>query len=503
MKRKILKLWQSSNIWTAVLCVFALLLIAAPMTYISKYIWPCSDDFELSLWTKEAFVSTGSVLYVLKRAWDFVVYKYFGWQGAYSSILLMALQPGIWGDEHYWIGVVLIMLSLLAGIFGLGYVLIVKYGKAPKSVWLTVTALPAFAWFLRVMYTEEAFYWWTGASYYTGFYAWGLMIVTALFCFYLGWERYGKPKKVLAYILSIFACLFVGGGNFPTTLMLLLIAGGLTAAAYFGRKPAAGILTCNTIAVLAALLISVLAPGNSNHMNNDFQADISAVQAIWISIRDGLKYIRDWTNISVIMLFVFLLPFIWQIVRSCGCKFRLPVLATILSGGLYLSEYAPVSYAFGGYAPGRMINLYYINFFWLLLFNVFYWLGWIDRRLSRKNQDGLMRMEQTRKKWQPYYVCAAGVLFLAATAKIGITNTNLYWVYSELYHGYYAEVDDFLAERVAYFEAHQGEDVTVEGIPYQSVITYFGDLFPETEHLVNQTMAEYYGVNSITLKESD
>ena len=95
MKNKIIKFWQNSNIWTAILCVAALLLIVVPMTYISKYMWPVSDDFELSLWTKEAFVTTGSLWQVLKRAWDFVVYKYFNWQGAYSSILLMALQPGI------------------------------------------------------------------------------------------------------------------------------------------------------------------------------------------------------------------------------------------------------------------------------------------------------------------------------------------------------------------------------------------------------------------------
>ncbi len=483
------------------MCVLALLLIVIPMTYISRYMWPVSDDFELSLWTKEAFVSTGSFWQVMKRAWDFVVYKYFNWQGAYSSILLMALQPGIWGDEHYWMGVVLIIVSLLTGIYWLSYVLMVKHGKSPKSVWLTITSLVTFAWFLRVMYTEEAFYWWTGASYYTGFYAWGMMIVAAMCVFYTDWAEYGKVRKVFFYIIGVLACLFVGGGNFPTTMLLILIAGGLSGFAWYYKKKSFGVLVMYTVSTLAALLISVLAPGSTNHMNNDFEANVSVVEAIFISIRDGLRYIGSWTNISVIMIFVFLLPFIWQLVKSCGWKFKWPVLVTILSGGLYLAEYAPVSYAFGGFAPGRMINLYYINYFWLMLFNVFYWLGWLDRVLRTKFSGKVQMMAESQCKWQPIYVCVVGVLFLISVAKVGITNTNLYWVYAELYNGYYQQVDEFIEERVAYFEEHQGEDVVIKSVPYQSVITYFSDLFPDKDHLVNATMADYYGVNSINLIE--
>lgn len=501
MKQRIIKFWQNSNLWTAILCVAALLFLVVPMTYIARYMWPVSDDFELSLWTKEAFTSTGSVFYVLKRAWDYVVYKYFNWQGAYSSIFLMALQPGVWGDEYYWIGVVFIMVSLLAGIFGLSYVLMVKHGRAPKSVWLILTSMTAFMWFLRVMYTEEAFYWWTGASYYTGFYAWGLMIVAALFWFYTDWARFGSVKKSFFYIIGALACLFVGGGNYPTALLLVLVTLGLAAAAAIYKKPAFKVIAAYAVASLAGLSVSILAPGNIKHMENDFEANVSAVEAILISIRDGLQYIFNWSNISVIMAFVFLLPFIWQLVKSCGCSFKRPVVATILSGGLFLAEFAPISYTFGGFAPGRMINLYYMNYFWLLLFNVFYWLGFIATELEKHKPCLMEHLSKQVTKWQSLFVCVAGVVFLLATAKVGITNTNLYWVYSELYHGYYAQVDAFMEERVNYFAEHQGEEVTVEKVPYESVITYFSDLFPDKEHLVNRTMAEYYGVKSISLKE--
>ena len=111
------------------------------------------------------------------------------------------------------------------------------------------------------------------------------------------------------------------------------------------------------------------------------------------------------------------------------------------------------------------------------------------------------RLVKRQNFWQVFYVLVVAILFFASMGIRGVRETNLGWVYAELITGKYCMVDEFMAERIAYFEQHQGEDVMVEGIPYKSVITDFGDLFPDTDHLVNQTMAEYYGVKSITLKE--
>ncbi len=501
MKKNIINFLRNSNIWVAILSVVALALMVLPMAYISRYMWPVSDDFELSLWTKAAFEETGSIWSVLKKAWDFTVYKYFNWQGAYSSIFLMALQPGIWGDEYYWMGVILVIGSLFAAVYWMGYVLIVKYAGAKKSIWLIITSLVSFMWMLYLPYTEEAFYWWTGASYYMGFYAWALMILAVAFMIYRDWDDYRKVKKSLLSIAGVLACLFVGGGNFPTTLLLLLVLIGLCVYSKYNKRKSLSVLLAYSIATLTALLLSVLAPGNANHMNADFEVDISAFEAILISIRDGFAFIGSWTNIRVILLYVFLLPFIWQMARECKLKFKYPLVATILSGGLYLAEYAPVSYAFGGFPPGRMINLYYINFYWLIFFNVFYWTGWIHKRFVERKAPFLRKAAEKQRDWQSVYIILAGGVFLGSIWMGGKEATNLYWMYREYRHGYYEEVYHFIEDRVAYFEAHQGEDVAVDRIPHECRITYFSDLFADKDHIVNTTMAEYYGVNSISLKE--
>ena len=500
MKQKLKSFWLNSNLWTAILCVAALLLIVVPMLYISQYVWPSSDDYEFSIFAKEVFVSGGSIFEIVKQAWGVVVEKYLHWQGTYSAIFLMAMQPGIWGDQFYGVGAVIVIVSLLAGLFSLSYVLMVKHGKAKKSVWLAITSLVTFAWLLRLMYTEEAFYWWNGASYYMGFFSWAMIMVAAEFCFYTDWQNYGKVKKSFFYIISALVCLFLGGGSYPAALLFVLTSAGVFVSSIINKKKSVIITGSITAFSLVGLLINVLAPGNVNHMNNG-GIEVGAVEAIFISIRDGLLYIRSWTNSSVIMLFVFLLPFIWQLVKNCPLKFKYPVLATILSGGLYLSEYAPISYAFGGFAPGRMINIYYLNFYLLLLFNVCYWIGWICRRLETKKPELFDKIEKLQQKWQSVFVCTVGVLFLLSIVRVGITNTNLYKVYVELYNGSYEMVDQFYEDRLAYMEEHQGEDVVVDRVPYESAITYFSDLFADKEHRVNIAMARYYGLKSISLRE--
>lgn len=498
MKKRIVKLWQSSNIWTAVFCVLLLLAVAAPMTYIARYVWPSSDDFEMSLWCRKALEESGSIWQVIKRAGDYAVYKWQSWEGTFSSIFLMALQPGIWGDEYYPVGVVFLIVGLVVSVFVLTYVLMVKQAKAPKPVWLILTSLTAWAWFFRVMYTEEAFYWWTGASNYTGFHSWVMLLLALAACLYTDWESYSRLKKGLLYLLCI-VCFFLGGGNYLSAMLQMLVLAGYFAAAVITGKKNKVILGAYTLSALGGLLLSALAPGNSTHMSHDIQSDISAVEAIFIAIRDGLEDIGQWTNLSVVMLFVFMLPFIWTMVRSCPCRFKLPLLATILSGGLFLAEYAPTSYSYGGYEPGRIVNLYYWNYYWLILFNVIYWTGWIDRKLRGRWREKLDRAAALQKNWQPVYILAAGLVLMLAVGSFGIKNSNFYWVYIELKNKNYQLVDQFMSERIAYFEEHQGEAVEIREIPYKSNITYFSDIFPDTNHLVNTTMAEYYGVESITM----
>lgn len=500
MREKIKRLFFSSDRWMAVLAVLLLAVLVFPLAYIAQYVWPSNDDFEMSLWCRLAWKETGNVWRVICRAGDYAAYYWGEYQGTFSALFLMALQPGIWGDEFYGTGVLLLIISLLGSTFTLTWVLMVRQGKAPRSVWLILTSLILFFWLMKVMYMPEVFYWWTGASLYTGFHSWVMWMTALTACVYTDYETWRPGKRRWLYLMCA-AAVFLGGGNFLSALLQVLVLGGyLVAAVMAGRKNKA-ILSAFFVSALGALLCSVLAPGNSMRIDSAVDTRISVFEAVWISIRDGLGDIYAWTHLEQVLLFVFLMPFVWRLVRSCSLSFRLPLAATILSGGLYLAQYMPCSYSFGGYEPGRIVNIYYWNYYWLMLFNCFYWTGWIDRKVRERREQKLVRLAERQKRWQPFFILGAGLMLAVIIGADGARSSNLGRVYADLLKGRYKMVDEFMKERTACFEEHQGEAVTVEGLPYKSSITYFSDLFPDKDHQVNRFMAEYYGVESITLRE--
>ena len=102
-------------IFSVLLVILLLLLI--PMFAIARYDVPAADDFSFSCETHAAIVSRGSVTDILSGAVEKAVKVYYTWQGSFSAIFLMALQPAIWGLPYYAFTTWIMLLSLLGGLF--------------------------------------------------------------------------------------------------------------------------------------------------------------------------------------------------------------------------------------------------------------------------------------------------------------------------------------------------------------------------------------------------
>ena len=85
----------------AVLSILGYIVSLIPIYAASVYAFPQADDWSYSYHTRLAWVDTHSFLEVLKGAVTAVAEAYVNWQGTFSSIFLMSLQPGIWGERFY------------------------------------------------------------------------------------------------------------------------------------------------------------------------------------------------------------------------------------------------------------------------------------------------------------------------------------------------------------------------------------------------------------------
>lgn len=85
----------------AVFLIVIFIMGLIPILLIAKYNYPCADDFGFSAYSRIAWKETHSLLQVLKGAMITVKERWLGWQGTFSSIFVMALQPAIFGEDGY------------------------------------------------------------------------------------------------------------------------------------------------------------------------------------------------------------------------------------------------------------------------------------------------------------------------------------------------------------------------------------------------------------------
>lgn len=142
------------------------------------YVYPQGDDFEYGAYAHQAIEAGYGLQGALGGAAKMVAKSYKIWQGTFSSIFLMALQPGIWGEEYYHLTPLLLIGLLLSALFFFMDSLFRKVCGAKKREVFLLFLLAAFLMTQLVPAQVSAFYWWNGAIHYTGAIAFLLYMVS-------------------------------------------------------------------------------------------------------------------------------------------------------------------------------------------------------------------------------------------------------------------------------------------------------------------------------------
>ena len=151
------------------LVLAAVVLMLVPMLLVARYNVPCADDYHFGAPTHAAWQATHSLAAVVKAAGEKVAERYANWQGTYSAMFLMALQPAVFGNGFYALVPFLTLGMLAAGTCFFCLSLFTKLLGASRwqalvlaLVWLGIDTqlLPS---------AVQGFYWYNGAIFYTFF----------------------------------------------------------------------------------------------------------------------------------------------------------------------------------------------------------------------------------------------------------------------------------------------------------------------------------------------
>ena len=477
-------------VFSVLLALLVLLLI--PLFLLAGFAVPAADDFSFSCETHAAYQSGRGILAMIAAAAGKTAEVYESWQGTFSAVFLMAFQPSVWGFRFYGLTTWIMLISLVSGIFLICFRVFSGVFGAAKSLSGIIAAVIAAACTQFLPSPNQGFFWYNGSVYYT--FTFGLVLW--FFSILIAWLQRGESWRVA--LLSLLG-IVIGGNNYVTALLTVILMSVILLGLLICKSKNAKGLLIPFVFLLAAFAVSASAPGNAVRQSA-FAEHPGPIRAILLSFRYALHGIRRWSDLRLLACLLLLAPFLWNAASGSSREhtFRLPGAVTAFSFCLLASMFTPHVYAIGFDGPGRLQNIYFYAYVLLLVFNLFWWCGWVGRRIS-KNADALLSSIRVL----PFlFFSASAVLCMACSLFLFRGSLTSAAALGELRSGeaqaYYAQA----LERQAILEDPAVQDCVFTPFRENPWLLYFGDMTDDPHSYENEDTATFYGKHSIIVKNT-
>ena len=378
----------TKNIFYIILICFILSVI--PLYVIGMYAHPSVDDYYYGTETVQVWNETHSIASVVKCSFDEMINTYNIWQGNFSAIFLMRLQPGIFGEQYYFIAPLILLSAYIGFSIFFFYTALKKIFKADSYLAATVGICLTFVSMQLCTTPSDSFYWYNGAIYYTFFYS----LMLFLFALLIRIRTAKAAGTIILTAISSVSAFLIGGSNYAAALfMCIILALSAGAAVYFVilRKNkvirpyhmAAYLIVA--AAAMAGLFISMAAPGNALRQQS-VGGSTGIVKTFVYTFAFGGYSIAKVLNAPCLIFFICMIPVFYRIARRSGFTYRYPLLVAVFTFGLYCSMGTPVFYAQGLRMPYRMMNIIFFAAYVLITFNLIYFLGWIGNKIKTEKR---------------------------------------------------------------------------------------------------------------------
>nr|MBQ8252083.1 hypothetical protein [Lachnospiraceae bacterium] len=485
MKEKIEKItWKHAYIVLAVGYSFLMF----PLLWISKYNHMCADDFGYGLHPHRAWMETGNLIEVIKEAVEVAVNYYDWWQGTYSSIVLMAVQPGIFGEKYYFLGAL-----FLYAVFHLALIYLAKTifcrllgGEKYAGGILTILLLV-----LTIQFMDspvQSFYFYNAGVHYI-FMVSVMWIMTAMQI--RTFLEKQKGRLWFYCIAQILLGIILGGGNYITAFSFLLTGISLFALAIAAKNKKWLWCLPGFLAEAVGFVVSAAAPGNTVRV--EVSDGVSPIRAILLSFEYALEYLNDNVNMVVVLILALMVPLMWTLTEKTTFNFRLPVIVIGYLYCLYAAMFTPTCYALGYPGAGRCRNVYVIFLYLYLVLAELYLVGWMRRKITLNAKD-----------WAVQARIGIGTAGMAVILLVVTDEPNDYMSLSAVQSIYHKEAQLY---HVIQLEREQqlngeGEYAVIRSCPIQPKLLFFADISTDPEDWKNVATAKWYNKKAVAVEKT-
>ena len=498
-KFKKIWLWKPGKLLLAAGCLGLLLLTLIPLFRLTVYAVPYYDDYNFGRFARAAMEQEQTKWAAVSGALDCSRTQWYAWQGTYSSIFFMTLMPAIWGEQYYFLGPVFILLLLLAGTMLFTGTILRKVLQLDRWDSLAIQAVITAAVFMFIYSAQSGFYWYNGGIHYVGMHGFALLFLSAAICL----ERAdGRTSTGLLFTATVLLAMITAGSNFVTALqgLVSLLSVLLVSVVLERRKKGLWLLPA-TLVYIIGFGLNVAAPGNSVRARSYEGWGYGPLEAIGRSFPEAVKHIPEYTGLAVLTVMLLLFPMIWQALKSTGYRFRYPGVVLAWSFCVYATGYTPSLYSLGHAGLSRTLNAVKITYLLLLFLNEVYWCGWLQQKLQEKAEQKAVRRLSAwsgAAVWEFYVLIGVAFLMIFRASP---NQAGHYSTYGAYYYVHTGEANNFHQEYLERVKRLSGiaRNVHLPAYRYEPWFLCMGDISEDANNEANQSLAMWYGKDSVTL----
>lgn len=480
----------------AIVLVTIYIFLLAPVLFLGQYDYHCADDFGFSAASHIAWEDTHSLSAVFKAAGETVVDRWHTWQGTFTTMFLMALEPGLFGDSYYHLVPWIMIGAMTVSTMYILYILLVEVVGCDKTTWISVSMIYLIVALECIVDPLQGFFWYNGAVHY--------MIPHSIAIFFIALLmklRISRRKVMLCVLISVISFL-LGGSNYITALGIgVVLVYAIIIDLFLKLKKNMWMNIVPMLFFTPAFMINVLAPGNSVR-----QAMISyhpsPIKAIMLSFYYCIeRALGDWLDWKIVAFMLACCPFsivVANIIKERKkFKFQQPMMVVIFSFCFLSSLFAPSAYSAGDAGGGRVENIIYLDYVLILFLNEVYIIGWLDLRLQLFEKINSVNLNN--KKNLMFLICfCVGVLFCAGLSVL--RDKNCFTTSSaieSIISGEASRYGDEIKERSIQINNCEGEVLIVPRFIETPYLLYMDDIVPESDDWRNNSMENYYRIKEV------
>lgn len=486
-------------IWFSVL-LFVISVL--PLLLLGKYNVMCADDYSYGVEVHDMWRQTGSFWQTVKCAAAHTRDFYLNWQGTYTSCFLMSMCPMHFNYKCAFLVPVIMIGMLSASTYLFGRQIFVRWFGGDERSYIFIGCMLLFLFWQVIDSPFDGVYWYNGATHYILMQAFMFFMLTAVSG--MIWTHSRKHLLVLCVFSSI-SGLIVGGGNLVTGLQAQILLVFLLLYTLWTEKKKIVYVSMPTVCYTFGFLINVLAPGNIAR-GEEMETGYGVVKSVLLSFYNAFVYIGKWTLPMVVLVWIAVAPFLWNVVKKSKRKFGYPGLVTLGFFCVFSAMFTPNLFAMGIVGVERINNIIQLCYYLSLFSVTAYWFGWLSHseRLAEwarrhKTMGGgkcYAVLVGLQSKMEHYgTILTLAVLAVIMAVWVFTTDKNTYAGISALRSLVVGNTQIFYEEEMERYEMYLDEAMPYVIVEVHTERPYlFGDrdLNWDSDFWINRSMTRYY-----------